>query len=142
MGWIDYRKAYDMVPYAWMTTVLSMLIISTNVKKFVSGSMKEWKTILESGGQQLVKVKIKRGIFQGDSLSPLMFLMAMIPLSNIQRKIRPSYGTRDKNKVNHLLYMDDLKLHVYGKSKNDIEKIIHTVRIFSDDIGMEFWLDK
>ena len=36
--------------------------------------------------------------------------------------------------------MDDLKL--YGKSKNEIETLIHTVRIYSDDIGMEFGLDK
>ncbi|XP_067950259.1 uncharacterized protein [Watersipora subatra] len=36
--------------------------------------------------------------------------------------------------------MDHLKL--YGKNKNEIETLIHTVRIFSDDIGMKFGLDK
>ncbi|XP_067950319.1 uncharacterized protein [Watersipora subatra] len=36
--------------------------------------------------------------------------------------------------------MDDLKL--YGKNKNEIETLIHTMRIFSDDIGMELGLDK
>jgi len=140
MGWIDYRKAYDMVPHTWITSVFSMLGISDNIKKFITESMKGWRTILESEGLQLGEVQIKRGIFQGDSLSPLVFVMAMVPLTIILRKIRPGYSMRDKSKINHLLYMDDLK--VYGKSRREIETIIHTVRIFSDDIGMEFGLDK
>ena len=36
--------------------------------------------------------------------------------------------------------MDDLKL--YAKSEKDLESLIQTVRIFSEDIGMEFGLDK
>ena len=35
---------------------------------------------------------------------------------------------------------DDLKL--YAKSQNETESLIHTVRIFSNGIGMEFGLDK
>ena len=140
MGWIDYRKAYDMVPHTWISEVFSILGISNNISKFTVESMKRWRTILESEGQQLGEVQIKRGIFQGDSLSPLMFVMAMIPLTTMLRKVRPGYHMRDQSKINHLLYMDDLK--VYGKSKKEIESIIHTVRIFSEDIGMEFGLDK
>ena len=36
--------------------------------------------------------------------------------------------------------MDDLKL--YGKSKEDMETLMNTVRVFSDDIGMQFGIDK
>ena len=36
--------------------------------------------------------------------------------------------------------MDDLK--VYAKNEKDLESLIQTVRIFSEDIGMEFGLDK
>ena len=36
--------------------------------------------------------------------------------------------------------MDDLKL--YAKSEKDLESLIQIVRIFSEDIGMEFGLDK
>ena len=140
MGWIDYKKAYDMVPHSWITSVLELLKISGNTRKFIKGSMERWNTILENNGQQLGKVHIRRGIFQGDSLSPLLFVMTMIPLTHVLRKVRPAYSTRKKNKINHLLYMDDLKL--YGKSQNDIASLINTVRIYSNDIGMEFGLDK
>ena len=66
MGWIDYRKAYDMVPHTWISEVFSILGISNNISKFTVESMKRWRTILESEGQQLGEVQIKRGIFQGD----------------------------------------------------------------------------
>ena len=36
--------------------------------------------------------------------------------------------------------MDDLKL--YGKTEKEIESLLHTVRIFSTDIGMSFGIDK
>jgi hypothetical protein len=45
-----------------------------------------------------------------------------------------------KTKISHLLYMDDLKL--IGKSEEELQKQIQTVTAFSDDIRMEFGLDK
>ena len=47
---------------------------------------------------------------------------------------------KNKSQLNHLLYMDDLKLH--AKSHSERESLLHALRIFSNDIGMEFGLDK
>ena len=41
---------------------------------------------IDSRRKNLGKVKIQRGIFQGDALSPLLFVIAMMPLSHILRK--------------------------------------------------------
>ena len=52
-----------------------------------------------------------------------------------------SYSLGNKQEsINHLLFMDDLKL--YGKSEEQIDSLTHTVRIFTDDIRMEFGLSK
>lgn len=40
MGWIDYRKAY-MVAHSWITSVLSILKISDNTNKFITGSTRK-----------------------------------------------------------------------------------------------------
>ena len=53
--------------------------------------MKKWKVMLCSGNSELGEVEIKQGIFQGDSLSPLMFVLALIPLSLILRKANAAY---------------------------------------------------
>ena len=47
---------------------------------------------------------------------------------------------KNRPKVNHLLYMDDLKL--YAKDKKELDTLIQTVRVFSKDIGMDFGIEK
>ena len=46
----------------------------------------------------------------------------------------------DDIKVNHLLYMDDLK--IYACSDKEMEFLVNTIRIFSEDISMEFGFEK
>ena len=43
--------------------------------------MNNWKTGLTACGQMLGTVNIKRGIFQGDSLSPLKFILCIVPMT-------------------------------------------------------------
>jgi len=45
-----------------------------------------------------------------------------------------------KTKVSHLPYIIDLKL--IGKTEEELQKQIQVVRTFSDDIHLEFELDK
>ena len=141
MAWIDYRKAYDFVPHSWILECLDMLGIADNVRSFLEKSMKKWKLLLNSNGSDLCEVDVNRGIFKGDSLSPLIFVICMIPLSLLLRKVKASYEWGWKEfKLNHLLIMNHLKL--FGKSYDQIDSLVQTVFTFSEDIGMEFGLKK
>ena len=87
MGWIDYKKAYDMVPHSWIRKCMEMFGVAGNMQRFLSKSMDYWQTDLRSGGINLGNVKVKRGIFQGDSLSPLLFVLILIPLKALCSQI-------------------------------------------------------
>ena len=64
-----------------------------------------------AGNSKLGEVDIKQCIFHGGSLSPLVFVLALIPLSLILRKAKAaSEFSGNKEKINQLLFMDDLKL--------------------------------
>ena len=68
MAYIDYRKAYDMVPHSWILEMMEVTGIAKNVGSLIRRSMSNWCTVLNSDGKNLGNVKIARGIFQGDSL--------------------------------------------------------------------------
>ena len=136
MAWIDYKKAYDMVPHLWIIECFDLFGVAENIKSLLVNSMEKWKVMPCSGKSELGEVEIKPGIFQGDSLSPLVFVLALIPLSMIFRKAKTAYEfSESKEKINHFLFMDDLKL--YSRREKQ------TVCVFSEDIGgMEFGIEK
>ena len=87
------------------------------------------------------EVDIKRGISQGESLSLLVFVLALIPLSLILRNDKAAYEfSGSKAKINHLLFIDDLKL--YSRNEKKLDSLIQTTRIFSKHIEMEFSIEK
>ena len=64
----------------------------------------------------------------------------MMPLNHILRKCTAGYKLSRSQEINHLMYMDDIKL--FAKNEKELETIIHAVRIYSQDIGMEFGREK
>lgn len=120
---MDYRKAYDMIPHSRIGECLDLFAVAENIKRVSSSSIKNWKLELTSSGVSLGEVNIRRGIFQGDSLSPLLFVICMMPLTMVLRKINVHYELGDKvTKLNHLLFMDDLKL--FAKSHDQIDSLV------------------
>ena len=126
MAWIDYEKAYDMIPHSWIIDCFDLFGVAENIKSLLVNSMEKWK--LNSGNSELGEVESKQGIFQGDSLSHLLFLLALIPLSLILRKTKTAYEfSESREKVNHLSFMDDLKLH--SRSEKGLDSLVQTVHV-------------
>ena len=140
MAWIDYKKAYDSVPHTWILESLRLHKIEPRLVAFIQQSMSHWKTKLYSNSKSTAEIKINCGIYQGDALSPLLFCIALNPLSVILDKSGYGYKFKSGTSINHLFYMDDIKL--YAKSERDIDSLIHLTRVFSSDIGMTFGLEK
>jgi hypothetical protein len=115
---------------------------------FLSHVMTFWRTPLNfsinNTKLKSVPIQIKREIYQGDSLSLLWFCLAINPLINLLNSTGYGFNIRLNNttlsKLNHLLYMDDIKL--YASKKNHILSLLTKAENFSNDIGMSFGIDK
>ena len=106
MTWIDYKNAYDLIPHSWVSDWMEMFEIVENLRTFLQMSMQQWRLLLMANTEDLGEVNVKRGIFQGDSLLPLLFVLSMVPVS-----LNACYKWGKKEyKLNHLLLLDDLKL--------------------------------
>jgi hypothetical protein len=87
MTLIDYEKAFDSVPHSWIEKSIELIGVNNKTVKFCKLSMEKWSTKLQlKTNQELMQsklIKLNRGIFQGDSLSPLIFCIALIPLTKL-----------------------------------------------------------
>ena len=86
-------------------------------------------------------MKILRGIFQGDMFSLLLLVIAIMSLNYILRKCIEDYKlTKLQETINHLMYMDNIKL--FAKNEKELETLIQIIRIYNQEIGMEFGQEK
>ena len=90
---------------------MKMFGVAENMTGLLQNSMSHRRTVLTARNEEPGEVNIRRGIFQGDSLSPMLFVLSITPLTHVLRKIKAGHELGDGiGTVNHLLFMDDLKL--------------------------------
>ena len=88
----------------------------TSFKLFNDKSLEQLE--LKAGGKSLAKVKIQRDVFRGDTLSPLLFVIAMMPFNHILRKCTGEYKLSKLHEaINHLMYMDDINQFAKNEKK-------------------------
>jgi hypothetical protein len=110
-AWIDYQKVFDRVPHSWIIKSLELIGVNNKVIAFTKKAMTYWKTRMclhaENELIETEDIKIECGIFQGGSLSPLLFCIYLIPLTEQLNRLNTGYEERiTKTKISHL--------HVHG----------------------------
>ena len=74
-------------------------------------------------------------------MSPLLIVIALILVTIILRILKQGYSFgKGKERLNHLLLMDDLKL--YGSNDNEIDNLVKVVKIVPGNIGIQFGFAK
>jgi hypothetical protein len=103
MALIDYEKAFDSVVHSWIETSIELIGVNDENVKFCKLYKEKWITKLQlKTNQELLQsklIKVNRGIFQGYSLSPLFFCIALIPLTNELNRSKcryQVYGTKGR----------------------------------------------
>ena len=87
-----------MVSHSWIKKSLGLLGVDENIKTLLVNSMKKWRVLLCAGSSELEEIDMK----QGNSLTPLIFVLALISLSLILRKAKAAYEFSGiKLKINH-----------------------------------------
>lgn len=144
-AYIDYQKAFDSVPHTWLKEVLALYGVEEHLRVFMCHAMDSWSTnlVLNTPNYKtdVGNIRVRRGIFQGDALSPLWFCLALRPLTTfLNRQGRGYTIPPTKTELSHLWYMDDLKL--YASTNQHLQHLLKCVERFSMDIEMAFGMDK
>ena len=118
-----------------------MYKIADKIIKFIEETVKNWRVELTAEGKVLTGMKIRRSIFRRDAQFPLLFVITMTPQSYILRICTRGYKViKLLEKINHLMYINGIKL--LAKNEKELKTEIQSVRIYIDDIGMKFDIEK
>ena len=60
MSWINYRKAYEMVPHSWILECARMVGVAQNIITLIENCMANWKTVLISNQEVLGSYQLKK----------------------------------------------------------------------------------
>ena len=103
-AWVDFRKLCAMVPYAWIIKDLKLIDhLLPNVIALLKSTMVDLKTKLISADINLGEVNIDRAIFQGESSSPLLFIISVILLRLALRRMKQGHSfEKGKSNLNPL----------------------------------------
>ena len=145
--WLDYQRAFDSVPHKWLIKAPELAKVPERIITAIKTLMKKLsKNVnIQSGATSIESKPIQylRGIFQGDSLSVLLFILSVNPLSYLLNKLQGycigKNGNRSQN-ISHLFFKDDLKL--FATNMNQMKLLLDQATQFSNDIGMKIWTIK
>ena len=139
MMWIDVKKAFDSINHGYLLACLKALRLPTWVQQFLESTIARWALQVCSNQEIILEKRMERGILQGDTLSPLLFALCMDPLSRALNgkfpKVEVEAGEGRTHSVNHLLFIDDLKL--FGCSESDLKLLAAETYAFFDSVGLE-----
>ena len=143
VAWVDYKKAYDRVPHDWLLHVLDTIRVPAPLRQCIARLLPRWRLQFELGrGRNAVKVNLvfRHGLFQGNSLSPLLYCLSIVPLSHALRRTKGVGCGTVGNRVTHSFFMNDLK--VYATGERALKVALSTVDRISQAVGMELGLKK
>nr|XP_027121394.1 uncharacterized protein LOC113738404 [Coffea arabica] len=110
---LDMSKAYDRVEWSFLEAIMEKMGFDCKWRNWVMECVKSVSYSFNINGEVKEFVIPKRGIRQGDPLSPYLFLLCSEGLSNLIRKAADSKKlagmkiSRQGPSITHLLFADD-----------------------------------
>ncbi|XP_074314953.1 uncharacterized protein LOC141651130 [Silene latifolia] len=137
---MDLQKAYDTIEWAFLDEMLQALKFPDQFREWIMQCVTTATYSINLNGNVFGFFKGRRGLRQGDPLSPLLFTICMEYLSRLL-----AYTTEGSSfkyhplckplKLTHLMFADDLLLFCKGDAQS-IMTILRTFSTFSKSSGL------
>ncbi|UYV79224.1 EPM2AIP1, partial [Cordylochernes scorpioides] len=128
---VDLTKAFDTVPHDLLWQKLHKMGISNKFVMLIKNFYQEAKITIRWKGQYSSNVKINSGVLQGESLSPLLFILYMADLIELyNNSALTGFHLPDFGVLHLLMYADDIA--IIGDSKINLQIKINLLKSYLD----------
>ncbi|KAK1428805.1 hypothetical protein QVD17_17645 [Tagetes erecta] len=110
---VDLEKAFDSLSWSFLDMIMSHMQFPPLWRKWILGTLSNARSSILVNGSPTREFCIKRGVRQGDPLSPFLFILAMEALNVVMTKAN-SLGTfrgisihHNGPTLSHLFFADD-----------------------------------
>jgi hypothetical protein len=144
---VDLAKAYDRLRWSFISAVLEEVNLPQGLRRTIMHCITSVKTNVMWHGSRSEYFNPRRGIRQGDPMSPYIFVLCMDKLTHLiaeavdSGKWQPLRAGRSGPNISHLMFADDLLL--FGKAtEENMKAITDTLNAFCDLSGQLVSLEK
>lgn len=144
---IDIKKAFDTMDWTFLLQVLKSFGFHSTLCNWICVILHSAKLSFSVNGHAVGHFSCKRGVRQGDPLSPLLFCLAEDVLSrgisNLMdnNRLLPMSGPRGCHTPSHVLYTDDIMIFCRGTKQNMIN-LKSLFQAYGDASGQHISVEK
>jgi len=140
---VDFEKAYDSVDWGYLDVVMSQMAFPVLWRKWIKDCLSTATALVLVNGSPTKEFPLKRGLRQGDPLSPFLFLLAAEGLNvmmtlMVKNNLFTGYGVGHTNDivVSHLQFADDTLL-LGVKSWANVRSLREVLSLFAVMSGLK-----
>lgn len=138
-AWYDFSKAYDSIHHWQLIRLINALPLPPGVIATLKAAVKRWSIVIQVGQSTTRPVRVARGVYQGDTVSPLLFILMT---AGILQELVMSRTINRVTKGQHLIlaFMDDIKVH--APTKEGVDVITETLSAAASEVGLHLNMGK
>jgi ribonuclease HI len=136
--YLDFAKAYDSVEHIMLERAMTYYNIPQDIiDKIMNIYEDNEATLFSPHGRTKKKIPIQNGVKQGDSLSPLLFILFINPMLTKLRESGCGYRFHNDKEIHipNITYSDDNTL--LASTQEDMQKLADIVMAFCEYTGVE-----
>ena len=138
---IDFQKAFDSIEYNFIIDTLNAFNFGENMIRWFKLLTNNIVSCVVNNGTSCEFFPIKRGVRQGDPLSPYLFILVIEVLANYIRKCKSIQGIKVSGKeIKLAMYADDITAMI--KDDQSAKLFFQTLSKFSLSSGLKINLEK
>ncbi|XP_073119607.1 uncharacterized protein [Henckelia pumila] len=144
---LDMSKAFDRVEWPFLKHMLLRLGFHSQWVELVMKCVSSVRYTVVHNGHEVGPIIPQRGLFQGDPLSPYLFLICMEGLSSLLQaesrrgSIHGIQVARNAPKISHLFFADDSYLF-FNATSDECANVKRCLRIYEKASGQTVNFDK